>query len=49
VVYRGVERETYSCTPVCSPRPTLGDALFKPEIDDITARNSAAAGGTGGR
>ena len=51
VVYRGAERETYSCTPVCSPRPTLGDAtaLFKPEIDDITARNSAAAGGTGGR
>jgi hypothetical protein len=25
VVYRGVERETYSCTPVCERRITLGD------------------------
>ena len=25
VVYRGVDRETYSCTPDCSPRITLGD------------------------
>jgi len=24
-VYRGVERETYSCTPVCQRRVTLGD------------------------
>ena len=26
VVYRGIARETYSCTPVCDPRVTLGDA-----------------------
>jgi hypothetical protein len=25
-VYRGVERETYSCTPTCQRRVTLGDA-----------------------
>ena len=26
VVYRGITRETYSCTPFCNPRVTLGDA-----------------------
>lgn len=25
VVYRGLTRQTYSCTPECSPRATLGD------------------------
>src|SRR5476649_1698745 len=25
VLYRGVTRETYSCTPECAPRITLGD------------------------
>jgi Pilus formation protein N terminal region len=25
VVYRGLTRQTYSCTPDCSPRVTLGD------------------------
>jgi Flp pilus assembly secretin CpaC len=25
-VYRGVERESYSCTPICQRRVTLGDA-----------------------
>lgn len=25
VVYKGVARESYSCTPVCAPRITLGD------------------------
>ncbi len=25
VVYRGIERETYSCTPACERRITLGD------------------------
>src|SRR5204863_8994096 len=24
-VYRGVERESYSCTPICQRRVTLGD------------------------
>jgi hypothetical protein len=26
VVYRGIARETYNCTPLCEPRVTLGDA-----------------------
>lgn len=26
VVYRGILRETYSCSPFCSPRVTLGDS-----------------------
>ena len=25
VVYRGVDRESYSCAPECEPRITLGD------------------------
>jgi Flp pilus assembly secretin CpaC len=44
VVYRGITRQTYSCTPECSPRITLGD-----DTDYVTrtlaqsgARNSAA-------
>jgi hypothetical protein len=27
VVYRGIERETYSCAPVCEKRITLGDSM----------------------
>jgi hypothetical protein len=27
VVYRGTKRESYSCTPECAPRITLGDDL----------------------
>ena len=32
VVYRGIERETYSCTPNCERRITLGDGnvFFEP-------------------
>ncbi len=26
VVYRGMQRETYSCAPFCEPRVTLGDS-----------------------
>jgi len=32
VVYRGYTRQTYSCTPECSPRITLGDTS-KDDID----------------
>ena len=34
-VYRGVERESYSCMPVCQKRVTLGDgaAFFRATID----------------
>lgn len=26
VVFRGIQRETYSCAPLCQPRVTLGDS-----------------------
>src|SRR5262249_35804792 len=34
-VYRGINRETYSCTPVCQQRITLGDGTdyFKSTLD----------------
>jgi Pilus formation protein N terminal region len=46
VVYRGVERETYSCTPDCSRRLTLGDNAdyFDKSLGQIVNRNSQAAG-----
>ncbi len=46
VVYRGAERETYSCTPECSRRLTLGDAneYFDKTLAEITTRNAQAAG-----
>ena len=53
VVYRGALRDTYSCTPECSPRITLGDD--KDFFDKIIAQSSTrtnqalAAGATGGR
>jgi hypothetical protein len=51
VVYRGIERVTYSCTPDCERRLTLGDAqpAFEIEAGQITARNGLAAGTTQAR
>ena len=45
VVYRGMDRETYSCTPDCSRRLTLGDTpeYFDKTMDQITTRNTQAA------
>jgi hypothetical protein len=45
-VYRGVDRETYSCTPVCQRRMTLGDGdnYFKSVSDQSTAMSSNASG-----
>jgi len=44
VVYRGVERGTYSCTPDCERRITLGDgnAFFDAIINETGARNGMA-------
>jgi len=44
VVYRGVERETYSCTPICERRITLGDssAYFDAAINQTGNRNGLA-------
>ena len=45
VVYRGMDRETYSCTPDCSRRLTLGDMpeYFDKTMGEITTRNAQAA------
>jgi hypothetical protein len=46
VVYRGVDRDTLSCTPECSRQLALGDgnAFFEATAAQITARNTLAAG-----
>jgi hypothetical protein len=43
-VFRGVNRETYSCTPVCQQRITLGDGsdYFKSTLDQAGSRSSQA-------
>lgn len=45
-VYRGTERESYSCTPNCAPQIMLGDssAAFTATMGQTTARNSTAQG-----
>jgi hypothetical protein len=49
VVYRGSDRETYSCTPMCSRRLTLGDApeYFEKTIAEIVQLNNQATGAGG--
>ncbi len=46
VVYKGVERESYSCTPLCERRLTLGDGqpFFESNTAQIGARNALASG-----
>jgi hypothetical protein len=45
-VYRGIERESYSCMPICQPRVTLGDSekFFRATIDQAGALSGQAAG-----
>jgi len=45
-VYRGVERETYSCMPMCQRRVTLGDGdnYFKSVMDQAGSLSNQAAG-----
>ncbi len=49
VVYRGIERESYSCTPRCERRITLGDSpdFFDATINQTSSRNGRAQGATG--
>jgi len=50
-VYRGVERESYSCMPICQRRVTLGDGAgyFQTAIDQAgTLSGQAAGAGAGG-
>jgi Flp pilus assembly secretin CpaC len=44
-IYRGVERESYSCMPICQRRVTLGDgeSYFKSVIDQAGSLNSQAS------
>lgn len=45
VVYKGVNRETYSCAPTCQPRITLGDSepYFTQTLTQTTVRSTQAA------
>jgi hypothetical protein len=47
IVYRGVERESYSCTPACERRITLGDTpdFFSTNVGEVATRNGSALGG----
>ena len=44
-IYRGIERESYSCMPVCQRRVTLGDGenYFKATIDQAGSLSSQAS------
>ena len=46
VVYRGINRESYSCAPVCGPRITLGDSekYFEYVIGQSANRSGMAQG-----
>lgn len=50
-VYRGVERETFSCAPNCERRITLGDSAdyFSKTMTQSSARTGAATAGGQGR
>lgn len=50
-IYRGVDRESYSCMPVCQRRVTLGDAegYFKSTMDQAGSLNNQATGASGTR
>jgi Flp pilus assembly secretin CpaC len=45
-IYRGVDRESYSCMPICQRRVTLGDGenYFKSTMDQAGTLSSQAAG-----
>jgi Flp pilus assembly secretin CpaC len=45
-VYRGVQRETYSCAPDCEARVKIGDSklFFETTLAQTAARNSQAQG-----
>ena len=45
-VYRGIDRESYSCLPICQRRVTLGDSegYFKSTMEQAGSLNSQASG-----
>lgn len=50
VVYKGIERESYSCAPECERRLTLGDSptYFGTILSQAGSRTGGSAGGSGG-
>ena len=50
-VYRGIERESYSCLPVCQRRVTLGDsdAYFNNTMNQAGSLSNNASGGAGAK
>lgn len=48
LVQRGVNRESYSCSPKCMPSPQIGDAskIFDAISQQVQARNSQAMSGS---
>lgn len=48
-VYRGIERESYSCMPLCQRRVTLGDsdAYFTNTMNQAGSLSSSASGNAG--
>jgi hypothetical protein len=49
-VYRGIERETYSCTPTCERTMAIGDSktFFDTALGQSRARDGAASARSGG-
>jgi hypothetical protein len=49
-VYRGTERESWSCMPICQRRATLGDGegYFKSTMDQASQLSSQASGSAAG-
>lgn len=49
-IYKGVERESYSCAPVCQRRVTLGDGegYFKSTMDQAGSLSEKASSGKKG-
>jgi Flp pilus assembly secretin CpaC len=45
-IYRGIERESYSCMPICQRRVTLGDgeSYFKATMDQAGTLSNQASG-----
>jgi hypothetical protein len=48
-IYRGVDRESYSCMPICQRRITLGDSegYFKSTMEQAGSLNIQATGASG--
>jgi hypothetical protein len=51
VVYRGVDRNTYTCQQSCQPRLTLGDEqkFFNDTLTEISSRNNQALSAGAGK